>query len=165
MSAPSSSSESVLGRTNSIGPMSNKESFASTPHRRVGVGGVGAVDVERVDDDDESDDDGDDNEAGEEAGEEADDKDGAGDEADKEENRGFKQGQGSGRIGRALCDEDTACTCAVVEGTAGKARARCGGDAFCDEASENALLSIAVVMHVFGRAPRGWRVTATLFLL
>jgi len=136
--------------------MSNKESFTS--HHRVGVGGVRRVDVE-------SDDDGDDNEVGDEADEEADNEDGPGDEAGNGENRGFKQGQGSGRIGRALCGEDTVCTCAVVEGTAGKARARCGGGAFCDEVSENVLLSIAVVMHVFGRAPRGWRVTATLFLL
>lgn len=105
MSAPSSSSESLmqseskwsqLGRTNSIGPMSNKESSSS--NNSVGDGGVKGDRVESVDESDVDVDDED--EAGDEADEEASDEavDEAVDEAGNKGNGALERGQGRGRI-------------------------------------------------------------------
>jgi len=172
-----------LGRPNSIGPISDKESSSSANAieeadrvgdggvERAGVDGLGRVDNDEGDDeddedeDDDDDDESDDDEAvddeavdDEAVDDEAIDEEAVDEEAVDEEAGGFKKGQyGRGRIELALW------TRAVVGGTAGKARARRGGGTFGIEGSGNVLLLI-LVTGAFGRAPLGWRVTGSLSL-
>lgn len=170
----------VLGRTNSIDSMSNEESDTGEANR---LGDGGGKRGDEVGDDDGKV--GDDVEVGDEVGdgkvgndEDGNDEDGSGedgssedkagsdeDEAGNGENRVFKEGQyGRGRIRWVLCVGDTVRTRAVVVGGIGKARTRVrrGDGTFCiDEATGNVSMSVLGV-RVFGRAPRGWRVTASL---
>jgi hypothetical protein len=115
----------------------------------VGGGGGGDGDGDEVGDGEDGNDEGGNDEDG--SGEEKGGSDGVGE--DKGENRGFKEGQ----YGRGRIVEDTVCTPAVVVGGGtGKARTRVrrGEGTF--------WIDILMSVLVFGRAPRGWRVTASL---